>query len=156
MERKKILKIAPKYMRRALQSAYGMKVDKKENLTQYFKEHYLPDASWEGWQEGMNLKAVRTKLIQKHGFNMKEMNVWENDKAEADLYGSVPLPNMNYRTRDALEVKSKLRSLLGSAGIKELDITHSFGGYNATLNIDLYENQKEKYEQKMKRKYGGI
>ena len=153
-ERKKILEIAPKYMRRALQNSYGMKVDDKENLADYFSKHYLPGEDWDGWQENFNLDAMKVKMVQKQGLDFGQFNIWEDDKKEADMYGEVAIPNMNYKTKNVEVVKRKLKKILGTSGYENIDLNFKFGKSTSTINLDLYEDRKEKYEKKLKERLG--
>ena len=153
-ERKKILEIAPKYMRRALQNSYGMKVDDKENLADYFSKHYLPGEDWDGWQENFNLDAMKVKMVQKQGLDFGQFNIWEDDKKEADMYGEVAIPNMNYKTKNVEVVKRKLKKILGTSGYENIDLSFKFGKSTSTINLDLYEDRKEKYEKKLKERLG--
>lgn len=155
-ERKEILKIAPKYMKRALQSSYKMKVDEKESLTEYFSKHYLPDESWDGWQESYDSNAIKTKVISREGFNLASHDIWEDNKAKADMYGATPIPNIDNRTSDIQAVKSQLQSVLGEAGYKDLEVSVSSGHQSPGINLELYENRKEKFENKIRERVGGI
>lgn len=153
-ERKKIMQIAPKYMKRALQNAYGMKVDDKEDLNEYFSEHYLPGADWDGWQENFNLNAMKVKLVQSQNLELASFNLWEDDKKEADLYGKVAIPNMDYKTKNPEVIKRKLTKILGQSGYEDIDIDIMFSKNKNTINMDLYEDRKEKYENKLKERLG--
>lgn len=153
-ERKKILEIAPKYMKRSLQNAYGMKVDEKEDLAEYFSKHYLPGEDWDGWQENFNLNAMKVKMVQKQNLDFGQFNIWEDDKKEADMYGEVAIPNINYKTRNTEVVKRKLKNILGQSGYENIDLSFEFGKSANTINMDLYEDRKEKYEKKLKERLG--
>lgn len=153
-ERKEILEMAPKYMKRALQSSYGLEVDEKEDLSEYFAEHYLPDENWDGWQESYDFDAIRTKVISKQGFNLASHDIWEDDKYMADMYGQTPIPNINHQTQNIQIVKSQLMSVLGEAGFKDLDITVGTGSSRGGINLDLYEDRKEKFEEKIRERLG--
>lgn len=149
-ERKEIMEIAPKYMRRALQSSYGLKVDDKEDLIDYFDDHYLPDEDWDGWQESYDFNAIKTKVISKEGFNLASHDIWEDNKNMADMYGATPVPNMDHRTKDIQAVKRQLESVLGEAGYQDLDITVSKGASAPSINLDIYEDRKQEFESRIK------
>lgn len=154
-DRKEILEMAPKYMRRALQSAYGMPVDPKEDLNAYFQKHALPDEAWDGWQENYDLKALKVKMVQSQGEGtLQENNLWQDDKLKADMYGPTPLPNMNYKTKNIQEVKNKLEGVLGQAGYKNLNFSFKFGANTPSINLDVYQNSKDQYDNKLKERLG--
>ena len=155
-ERKKILEITPKYMRRALQSAYGMQVDNKESLESYFKEHYLPSEDWAGWNENVDLNAMKVKLVQTQGERLQDYNLWKDDKIKADLYGKIEVPNIDYKTKSASVVKSKLEDLLGTAGYKNIQIDIRYGGYKPTVNLDTYRSNEDRYKKKIQERLNEI
>lgn len=154
-ERKEILEIAPDYMKRALQSAYGLEIDKKESLTDYFSKHYLPAESWDGWQENYDFDAVKTKVISKEGFNLASHDIWQDDKDRADLYGPTKIPNID-REESIQAVTNQLKSVLGSAGYENLEINVTHGHSSPSINLNLYESRKEKFEEKMRERLGVI
>ena len=153
-DRQEILSMAPKYMRRALQSAYGMKVDDKENLDEYFSKHYLPDEDWDGWQENFDLESMKVKMIQTQGDRLQDYGKWEDDKIKADMYGPVQIPNMSHRTKSIQEVKNTLEDLLGSAGYKNLNFEFQLGASTPSINLDVYQSKKDKYDKKLKERLG--
>ena len=153
-DRQEILSMAPKYMRRALQSAYGMKVDDKENLDEYFSKHYLPDEDWDGWQENFDLESMKVKMIQTQGDRLQDYGKWEDDKIKADMYGPVQIPNMSRRTKSIQEVKNTLEDLLGSAGYKNLNFEFQLGASTPSINLDVYQSKKDKYDKKLKERLG--
>lgn len=155
-EREKILEIAPKYMKRALQSSYGMKVDNKDSLPDYFSKHYLPDDNWDGWQENYNLNAMKVKMVQNEKLEFGSFDIWEDQKREADAYGPTDIPNIEYDTKNTEVVKRKLSNILGTAGYEDLNFSFSFGKNSNTININMHEDKKEKYEKKLKERLGVV
>lgn len=148
-DRKRILEIAPKYMQRALRSAYKMDVPEKEALSSYFKEHYLPGESWEGWRENYDLESMKVKVIQQQNKSLQEFDKWEQDKVKADMYGKSNIPNINKKTRNINEIKNKLDSVLLGAGYSDLRYSFSHNG-SGKSNIDF--NITEKYEERFNNK----
>lgn len=153
-DRQEILSMAPKYMRRALQSAYGMKVDDKEDLAEYFSKHYLPDEDWDGWQENFDLESMKVKMIQTQGDRLQDYGKWEDDKIKADMYGPMQIPNMSRRTKSIQEVKNTLEDLLGSAGYKNLNFEFQLGASTPSINLDVYQSKKDKYDKKLRERLG--
>ena len=119
-EKEKILRIAPSYLRRALQSTWGMPVDRKPSLQEYFQHHALPDASWIGWDESTNLDDVKVKLVHDNKLDPGEFDIWDNNKAQADAV-NIPVPNIN-ATNNPREVQAKLQSILGRAGYQDVQV----------------------------------
>lgn len=139
-ERKKILQIAPSYLRRALQQQYGMEVDKKEPLTEYFKTHGLPDASWAGWDEDTDIEDVKVKLVHQEKFDRGEFDIWDDDIKKANA-SNIPIPQMHARNNIGA-VQMKLRKILTQQGYNDVIVTPWYsGGRN---KFDIYESQEDK------------
>ncbi|MEG1870437.1 MAG: hypothetical protein RR192_00385, partial [Peptostreptococcaceae bacterium] len=153
-ERERILEIAPSYMKRALQNAYGMEVDKKDSLPSYFSEHYLPGDDWDGWQENYDLNAMKVKMIQTQGLELGSFDMWQDDKQKADMYGPTAIPNMEYKTKDIQSIKSKMQNILGSAGYSDLDFSFTFGQAESNINLQMYQDKKDRYEEKLNERLG--
>ena len=55
-DRKRILSTAGRLERRIYEAAWGMQVEQRPDLEEYFSRHELPDASWEGWHPNTNME----------------------------------------------------------------------------------------------------
>lgn len=120
-EKDKILRIAPSYMRRALQSVWGRPVDKKPSLEEYFQNHALPDQKWIGWEDTTDMDDVKVKLIHQNNLDPGEFDVWDDNKEKADQT-NIPIPLINAKN-NARQVQVKLNSLLTSAGYNDVQTT---------------------------------
>lgn len=135
-EKEKILRIAPSYLRRALQVSWGMDVDKKPSLNEYFTQHGLPDASWVGWNENTNLEDVKVKLVHQNKLDPGEFDIWDNNQIEADKI-NIPIPKINAKN-SSREVQVKLSQILGKAGYENIQISFmqsANGENNTSLNV---------------------
>ena len=134
-EKQKILRIAPSYLRRALQSSWGMKVDEKPTLIQYFSKHALPNADWVGWNEETDLNDVKVKLIHRNKLDFGEFDVWDEqiDKANET---NIPIPKIDSKT-NARIAQIRLQNLLGKQGFEDVNIiaTNSPFGNRTTFNV---------------------
>lgn len=136
-ERDQILRIAPSYMKRALQSAYGRRVDEKVDIQQYFSEHFLPGDDWGGWNPNVNLDDVKVKMVRHEGMDASEFDIWDDDQARAD-HLDIPLPKINFSEKTGI-VKDKLRSVLSNAGLEDLEVEVSLSdtpGINVQMDIE--------------------
>jgi hypothetical protein len=114
-EREKILSTAPRLERRIYQAAWGMQVEEKPDLTEYFSRHELPDMSWEGWHPNTNMDHVKIKIGQSMGINMSQMGYYPQQIREANLTNpSYPSFNMGQRQEN---VAAQLRMLMSRNGI---------------------------------------
>ena len=82
-ERKKIMKYMPEYLRRPLQLAWGMKMEKVKSNARYFTTHKLPGVGWRGWKPNVNLKHVKMKTIQNEGMLLADFGFYESEKGKA-------------------------------------------------------------------------
>lgn len=84
-ERERILSTAPRLERRLFQAAWGMKVEKRPDLANYFEDHELPDADWEGWDPRVDMDMVKIKMMQREGINLSQMGYYPQQIREANL-----------------------------------------------------------------------
>jgi len=114
-ERERILSTAPRLERRFYQAAWGMPVEEKPDLTEFFSRHELPDLSWEGWHPNTNMEHIKIKMGQSMGINMSQMGYYPQQIREANL------TNPSYPSFSAQEnqasIAAKLRILMARNGI---------------------------------------
>ena len=84
-ERSRILSTAPRLERRIYEAAWGMKVEEKPDLTEYFSQHELPSADWEGWSPNTNMEHVKIKMGESMGIQMSQMGYYPQQIREANL-----------------------------------------------------------------------
>jgi len=84
-ERKRILSTSGRLERRIYEAAWGMKVESRPNLDEYFQNRELPDASWEGWHPNTNMDHVKIKMGQAMGLEMSQMGYYPQQIKEAEL-----------------------------------------------------------------------
>lgn len=130
-ERKQILSTAGRLERRFYQAAWGMKVEEKPDLVDYFSRHELPDEGWEGWSAGASSDHMKIKMGQNMGLEMSQMGYYPQQIRQANL------ANMSYPEfgagEDRQDVLYKLRGLMSSMGI-----TGSVNSYNNPFGSDQY------------------
>ena len=146
-EKKKILRIAPSYLRRALQSSWGMKVDEKPSLEEYFSKHALPEQNWAGWKEDVDLDAVKVKMIHANKLDPGEFDVWDDNKNKADAV-NIPIPKLNINN-DPNKVMNRLRKTLNGIGMENINIEYTNALTNEnTTDFDIkYDARDEVAEQ---------
>jgi hypothetical protein len=114
-DREKILSTSGRLERRLYQAAWGMNIEKRPELADYFSRHELPDASWEGWLPNTNIDSVKIKIGQSMGLQMSQMGYYPQQIKEANLVNpSYPTFNMQ---SDRTDVTTRLRSLMSGMGI---------------------------------------
>ena len=111
-EQKKILKSMSPMMRRPLQAAWGMKLERRKPHALFFSTHALPGTGWRGWKPNVNLKYVKMKTIENEGMLLSDFGYYESEKAKATFEDAPDIKN--YRMHrgfiaNAASVRSTLR-----------------------------------------------
>lgn len=115
-ERGRILSTAGRLERRIYEAAWGMKVERKPDLVNYFTRHELPDANWEGWHPNTNMEHVKIKIGQSMGLEMSQMGYYPQQVKEANLVNpSYPL--FGASNDNPKDIRGKLQRLMFDMGI---------------------------------------
>ena len=114
-EREKILSTSGRLERRIYQAAWGMKVEEKPDLAEYFSRHELPDQSWEGWHPNTNLEHVKIKMGQHMGLEMSQMGYYPQQVKEANLTN--PSYPSFFENNSPENVGSQLRAMMSRMGV---------------------------------------
>jgi hypothetical protein len=117
-ERKNILSTAGRLERRIYEAAWGMPVEKKPDLVDYFQTHELPGPNWEGWHPNTNMEHVKIKTGQSMGLEMSQMGYYPQQIKEANLTNpSYPEFGSGKKINSAKEVRQQLQALMNDNGI---------------------------------------
>lgn len=114
-EHARILSTAPRLERRMYEARWGMAIENKPDLTDYFSQHELPGPDWTGWSPNTNLDNVQIKMIQQQGLEASQMGYYPQQVQEANLLNPA-YPDYN-QTQSQQDAYHKLQTLLGNAGI---------------------------------------
>lgn len=137
-ERQQILKYVPEDIKRILQGSWGLKVDKQEDIEDYFDGHYLPGANWSGWNASTNLDDIKIKVMKKEGINPTLSGYWQQDQARAEQQGAKAIPMHSLSSRID---SNRLSEVLQGLGLSDVDVqlTTSYGegpgGINTSMDI---------------------
>lgn len=115
-ERGRILSTAPRLERRIYEAAWGMPVERKPDLVQYFSRHELPDMNWEGWHANTNMEHVKIKMGQAMGIEMSQMGFFPQQIKEANLVNP-SYPGFGASKKSEKDVRSQLQRLMFDMGI---------------------------------------
>jgi len=113
-DRERILSTAGRLERRIYQAAWGMRVEKRPELAEYFERHELPDASWEGWHPNTNIDHVKIKMGQSMGIEMSQMGYYPQQIRQANL-ANPSYPDF-FGGNDQSTIQ-KLRQMISNMGI---------------------------------------
>ena len=135
-ERKRILSTAGRLERRIYEAAWGMPVERKPDLTEYFQTHELPGKDWEGWHPNTNMEHVKIKMGQSMGLEMSQMGYYPQQIKEANLANpSYPEFGNGKRMGSSQDVKKRLQSLMYDNGINgTISESRSYSG-SGSVNI---------------------
>lgn len=137
-ERERILQTVPDYMKRVLQSTWGLPVDEKLPMAQYFKNKPLPGANWEGWRENVSLEDVKVKFVDNAGLDPSEFDIWEDDQRRAEQ-SNVRTPDVFNGVESAEAYSRKLKEILTGFNVQgvQLDVVQSNKrGIDIEMDID--------------------
>jgi hypothetical protein len=115
-ERSKVLSTAGRLERRIYEAAWGMPVERKPDLVNYFTRHELPAAGSEVWHPNTNMEHVKIKMGQSMGLEMSQMGFFPQQVKEANLVNpSYPMFGQGGSSPE--DVRSKLQRLMFDMGI---------------------------------------
>lgn len=137
-EREQILSTAGRLERRIYQAAWGMPVEKRPELTDYFSRHELPNEGWEGWHPNTNMDSVKIKIGQNMGLEMSQMGYYPQQIREANL-ANPSYPRFDYSSNSNADVAYRLRSLMNGMGISGsvTPIMNPFGSQQIDINAGV-------------------
>ena len=136
-ERKAILSTSGRLERRIYQAAWGMPVEDKPDLAEYFSRHELPDLNWEGWHPNTNLDHVKVKIGQNMGLEMSQMGYYPQQIKEANL-ANPAFPQFN-RQENKDDILGKLRKLLSGSGVSGTitPVANTFGSSSIDISAGV-------------------
>jgi hypothetical protein len=114
-ERARILSTAPRLERRIYEAAWGMDVEKRPELEEYFQEHELPTADWEGWSPDVDMEQVKIKMIQHQGLDAAQMGYFPQQLQQANLL-NLSYPDFGRKSGSSADVGAQLRVLMANSG----------------------------------------
>ena len=134
-EKGEILKIAPKYLRRILEKEWGVKMEKRTNLKEYFKHHALPGQDWVGWNPLLDMDIIKTKLIKNAEMDLAEFDIWDDNVKAANDWGEIALPDVEKKS-SGHNIKKQLKKLLSKEHFEEIEVEYNDDD-KSDLNVDL-------------------
>ena len=114
-EHKRILSTAPRLERRMYEARWGMDIEDKPDLTDYFSNHELPGKNWQGWSPNVDMDNVKIKMVQKEGLEASQMGYFPQQVQQADLLN--PSYPDYHETQSHRDAAAKLQRLMDNAGI---------------------------------------
>ena len=121
-KRKRILELVPTNQRRLYQANWGLTLDERPELTEYFKDHYLPPPDWIGWDPRVDLDLIKVKVVKNEALDMSEFNLWRDHEREAERQG---VPEINPFKPDQFigTIQSRLYQVLEGRGLRNVVVS---------------------------------
>ena len=137
-ERKRILSTAGRLERRIYEAAWGMEVEKRPELTDYFSKNELPNENWEGWHPNTSMDQVKIKIGQDMGLEMSQMGYYPQQIQEASL-SNPSYPRFGGGTGSQTDTASRLRSLMSGMGVSGsvIPVMNPFGSEQIDINAGV-------------------
>ena len=148
-KRQKILDTVSPQLKKALQMAWKMDLDKEETNEEYFTKHKLPDYKWAGWRPDVDMQGIEAKTIKNEGATLSDYGLYEStlDTPSANLFGD-DLKFSNY-SESKSTVEDNLKYILKGQGLKDVDIKVYDGiGDKSTIEAKIDSWTKDKDMQK--------
>jgi hypothetical protein len=119
-KRREILEFVSPALKKALSISWHMDKPDTESNEEFFKQHKLPSAKWEGWHPDINLDDVEMKVIQNEGMMLSDFGFYENQAREAKVINA---PDIDYHSTDnTLSMRNNMRKILSGRGLKDVEI----------------------------------
>ena len=114
-EHARILSTAPRLERRMYEARWGMAIEDKPDLPDYFSKHELPNKNWEGWSPDVSMDNVELKMIQQQGLEASQMGYYPQQVKQANLLNP-QYPDYNQHENHAAAA-AQLQSMMNNAGL---------------------------------------
>lgn len=136
-ERERILSTAGRLERRIYQAAWGMNVEKRPELDEYFERHELPDENWEGWHPNTNMEHIKIKMGQSMGLEMSQMGYYPQQVKQANL--SNPAYPSFFADEKSEDMFLRLKSLMSGTGVSGtvIPVPNTFGRQDINVSYGV-------------------
>ncbi len=109
-EREQILSTAPRLERRMLEAAWGMPVEDKPDLKEYFENHELPPPTSDIWTNNISQDTLKIKMGQSLGLDLAQMGYYPQQIQEANLLNP-SYPSLN-KKQNGFSISAQIKRFL--------------------------------------------
>jgi hypothetical protein len=153
-DRDRILSLLPRMERRIYESAWGMEVEKKPSLEEYFSSNYLPEPEAAIWNPAMDWEKLRIRMIEKSGEDPSRYGYYPQQVTQAEMY-PVPVPTAQMRNHD--QVAKMLKEMFISSGLEGVGISVSpSNDPGLTLDVRITRDLRQFVQQMIDDKMGAL
>lgn len=114
-ERERILSTAGRLERRIYQAAWGMRVERRPALDEFFAEHELPPPTSDIWDPRTSMEQVEIKMLQNQGINPSSMGYFPQQVDMANIFNP-PYPDIDLPTENPRIQLLRLLEARGMSG----------------------------------------
>lgn len=142
-ERRRILELIPENQRRIYQSLWGLPMDRRRDLTEYFQTHYLPPPDWPGWRPEVSLEDIKVKVVQNEALDLAAFDIWPSDE-ERVAYTNPPVIRPDEVRPYGPFLAVALRRILAGRGLRNVDVQVAPGPPGVSVEFDyIWERDRE-------------
>ena len=121
------------------------------NMDEYFKNHFLPDADWKGWNKNTDINDLRTRSASLEGTQIDRPSRSKIEKARAYTKG-IAVPRMDHPTYH--NIQKAIRDVLQNGGFTGVDVSfsmHPSSYRSVNVDMDLFHDQTRQLIEEMRR-----
>lgn len=149
-EKTKFYNLLPNSERRVLGKFLGKdpsSLPNKPRLENYFKDHFLPDAGWLGWQREVDLEDIKTRAAALEKMKVDQPSRSRVSKARA-YTRNIPVPKMH--SSSGSSVRSVIDRLVASGNMGRTHFTTSTLPTTesaVTVNMKFVDQSTQKHDE---------
>jgi len=149
-ERRQILELVPPAHRRIYESLWGMRVERRVPLEEYFKTHYLPSPEWIGWRPEVNLEDVKVKVVQNEAMDIHDFDLWPSDVKRAEL-SRAPVLREPFTPPpiSIFNIRRDLINILQGRGLRNVSVD-VMPAPDFSIELDILRDRSEEIRQKLR------
>lgn len=122
-KRKEIRSKVSDYENKVLDIIWQEDEAKIEDNTEYFADHYLPNAMWSGWKPGVSLDNVEIRTIENEGMLLSDFGFYDSNANTYEAQNTQGIENYEQTENSALAVRANLITSLNGLGLFDVDVS---------------------------------
>lgn len=130
-----------------LPQGYIPNISTTENMIEYFNVHYR-DNDYD--------KSMKVKLIQTQGNIAQNCDIQNTREIQSNNKNKDYIEDIAHQTKALQAAKYKLKNILSEAGYKNININFKYGCSSPAINFNVYQSNKDKYEDKIKERLDSL
>jgi hypothetical protein len=125
-DRERFYELTPDYLKRVLHAPLGLPSEPPDrpDLTEYFRDHWLPDPAWAGWHPDVDLQKVIMREIDLQGLDPIEVGPFYPQQMEDARRSRVGIPgveSVNFGG-SRRRIQNALTRILHGEGLEDVEV----------------------------------